>query len=251
MSLREVLTIAKKEFRVQGRYRVVWLNFALTPFFILAPWVFTAKFLSSSFGESVLVGSIMWYWLNQYFFGLQEAFEDEREEGTLVSVALSPVSLLSFLVGKGLWMIVECSYITVVTITIFKLAGVSAGFKLIPLYIASGFYMFAFSLLWAGLVLRFRRIGGVNLLTQEALAVTSGVTADIRAYPRIVRGVAYLIPLTYTIIVGRKILHGDLSGLSYYLLGLNLVTLAYLLVGIWMIKRGEEFLRISGEWEAW
>ncbi|MFA4647396.1 hypothetical protein P8X24_09135 [Pyrococcus kukulkanii] len=62
---------------------------------------------------------------------------------------------------------------------------------------------------------------------------------------------AYLIPLTYTIIVGRKVLHGDLPCLSYYLLGLNLVTLAYLLVGIWMIKKGEEFLRISGEWEAW
>jgi len=112
------LAIAKKEAKIQLRYRIVWLNFALTPFFIISPWILTAKSFSVEFGEAVLIGPLMWYWLNQYFFGVQEAFEEEREEGTLVSIALSPISLLKFLIGKGLWMLIECVYITAVTMLI-------------------------------------------------------------------------------------------------------------------------------------
>lgn len=163
--LERVLAIAKKECRVQLRYRVVWINMALTPFFILAPWVLSAGMMSRELGEVVLVGSLTWYWLNQYFFGSQEAFEEEREEGTLVSIALSPMSLMEFLIGKGLWIFVECTYITAVTMLIFWFLGFerATSFEMLLLYLASGTYMFAFSILWGALALRFRRIGGHKL----------------------------------------------------------------------------------------
>ncbi len=96
----------------------------------------------------------MWYWLNQYFFGVQEAFEDEREEGTLISIALTPISLLEFLIGKGMWILVECVYITGVTMLIFWALGISQAIsppQMFAVYILSGLYTFAFSILWGGL----------------------------------------------------------------------------------------------------
>ncbi|WP_232054784.1 ABC transporter permease [Thermococcus sp. 2319x1] len=249
-----VLTIAKKEYKIQLRYRVVWLNLALTPFFMLAPWVLTARMFSSDFGEAVLVSSLMWYWLNQYFFGVQEAFEEEREEGTLISIALAPISLLEFLIGKGMWILVECIYITGVTMLIFWALGTSqaTSFQMFAVYILSGLYTFAFSILWGALVLQFRRIAGINFITQEILGIASGVTANINAYPRLMRTVAYILPLTYTIKIGREILLGRtffevLPDLAI----LTIITFLYFSMGTVMLKRAENNLRSTGGWEAW
>lgn len=249
-----ILTIAKKECRIQLRYRVVWINFALTPFFMLAPWVLTAKMFSPDFGEAVLVGSLMWYWLNQYFFGVQEAFEDEREEGTLISIALTPISLLEFLIGKGMWILVECVYITGVTMLIFWALGISQAIspQMFAVYILSGLYTFAFSILWGALVLQFRRIAGINFITQEILGIASGVTANINAYPRLMRTAAYILPLTYTIKIGREILLGRtffevLPDLAI----LTIITFLYFSIGTVLLKRAENNLRSMGGWEAW
>ncbi len=249
-----VLAIAKKECRVQLRYRVVWINMALTPVFMLAPWVLSAGMMSRELGEIVLVGSLTWYWLNQYFFGSQEAFEEEREEGTLVSIALSPMSLMEFLIGKGLWIFVECAYITAVTMLIFRLLGFerATSFEMLLLYLASGAYMFAFSILWGALALRFRRIGGINFAVQETLGLVSGVTASVSAYPRVVRLVAYVVPLTYTIEIGRKVLTGaTFREIAPAVLALTAVTALYLLLGWLTLRKAEEELRRNGEWEAW
>ncbi|ADT84209.1 ABC transporter permease [Thermococcus barophilus] len=249
-----ILAIARKEAKIQLRYRIVWLNFALTPFFIISPWILTAKSFSVEFGEAVLIGSLMWYWLNQYFFGVQEAFEEEREEGTLVSIALSPISLLEFLIGKGLWMLVECVYITVVTMLIFWMLGISQALslKMLLLYVVSGLYMFAFSILWGALILWFRRIGGINFIVQEVLGLTSGITADVSAYPKFIRFAAYAVPLTYTIKIGRMIFKG--ASLDYIVKDLGIltaVTIIYFIIGALMLKKAEQKLRIYGEWEAW
>ncbi|AFK22508.1 ABC transporter permease [Pyrococcus sp. ST04] len=254
INVKGILTIAKKECKIQLRYRVVWLNFALTPFFMLAPWVLTAKMFSSDFGEAVLVGSLMWYWLNQYFFGVQEAFEEEREEGTLISIALAPISLLEFLIGKGMWILVECIYITGVTMIIFWALGISqaTSFQMFVLYILSGLYMFAFSILWGALVLQFRRIAGINFITQEILGMASGVTANITAYPRLVRIVAYAIPLSYTIKIGRGILQGrTFFEVLFDFAILTIITFLYFSIGAVLLKRAENNLRIKGGWEAW
>ncbi|WP_297550992.1 ABC transporter permease [Thermococcus sp.] len=254
VNLNGIITIAKKECKIQLRYRVVWLNFALTPFFMLAPWVLTARMFSPNFGEAVLVGSLMWYWLNQYFFGVQESFEEEREEGTLISIALAPISLLDFLIGKGLWILVECIYITGITMLIFWVLGISqaTSFQMFSLYLLSGLYMFAFSILWGALVLRFRRIAGINFITQELLGIASGVTANINSYPQMIKSVAYIIPLTYTIRIGRGILTGKtLLDVAPDLIMLTIVTLLYFSIGVCLLRRAENNLRVVGGWEAW
>ena len=125
--MRGIIAIFMKEFKIQLQYKVFWINMSLTPFFMIAPYVFTAKGVDKNMEGMVLVGTLIWYWLNQYFFSLGNAFSEEREIGTLVSIALSPMSILKFLIGKGLWIFVQCTYITSITMIVFKIIGIKEG----------------------------------------------------------------------------------------------------------------------------
>ena len=249
----KILYIAWKEGKIQSRYRFVWFNRSLTPFFMLAPYVLIARSLSSSLESWVLLGSLIWYWLNQYFFGVGDAFSEEREEGTMANIALSPLSLLGFLIGKGLWLMVDCLYITAITIVFFALLGVSqdAWWLMLLLYLLCGVFMFAFSIFFAGLVLIFRRLASINFIIQQGLGLLSGQTAKIEAYPRSIQLIAYTIPLTYAIRAGRALVDGNLYLVSSSFVGLISTTMLYLLIGLVAIHWAEKRLRIEGGWEVW
>lgn len=72
------------------------------------------------------------------------------------------------------------------------------------------------------------------------------------AYPRLIRLIAYAVPLTYTIEIGRRILVGaSLSEIAPAVIALTAVTALYLLLGWLILKKAEEGLRRKGEWEVW
>lgn len=252
--MRDIIAIFRKEALVQSRYRITWINMALTPFFIIAPWIFTAKIMSKDFAEAVLVGSLIWYWLNQYFFGVQEAFSDEKEEGTLASLVSTPTTLNRILIGKGLWYAVECTYITVITLLIFRFLGFkfATTLSMFFLYELFGVYMFAFSLFWGGLILIFRRLSSINTAVQDSLGMLSGITADVGKYPRSARILAEVVPLTYAIIIARKMLFEGFSPeiLTYFIV-MTSITAIFAIFGFLMINYAERFSRVHGLWEKW
>src|SRR3712207_8220567 len=53
-----------------------------------------------------------------------DCFNEERETGTFVSIALSPISLIQYLIGKGLFEFFKCLCITVITMLIFTMVGI-------------------------------------------------------------------------------------------------------------------------------
>ncbi|MEI6510275.1 MAG: ABC transporter permease [bacterium] len=251
--MKAVLFITWKEAKVQSRYRFVWINRSLTPFFMLAPYVLAGRSLSAALDGPILVGCLIWYWLNQYFFGLGGAFAEEREEGTMTSIALSPLSPLGFLVGRGLWLLVDCLFITAVTMILFALLGVPQGtwWLMLLLYLLCGLFMFAFSIFFAAMILLFRRLDSLNFIIQQGLGLLSGQTARIETYPRALQLVAYTFPLVYAIRLGRAVLAGESSLIAPLFLGLCGITLIYFLLGIlglnWSVRR----MRQRGEWETW
>ena len=140
----KIIWLVIKEIKIRLKYRFVWVNMALTPFFIIGPYVFSSKIAKvESLTESVLIGSLLWYWLNQYFFGVGDAFTEEREEGALISVVLSPVSLLSFLFSKAIDTFLMNLYITFFTLVFFWLSGIALRISLFmfTLLAASGLYI--------------------------------------------------------------------------------------------------------------
>lgn len=250
--MKSVITLAKKELLISRRYRFLWLNFFLTPFFVIAPWIFTTNIFSRDFSYSVLVASMIWYWLNHFFFGAQDTFVEEREEGTLISIVASPIGLTAFLFGKSLWYLIECIYITITTLTIFYLIGfkISNLLLIFTLIVGLGFHMFLFSIMWAGLVLLFRSISSINTVVQQGLASISGVTADTSSYPTYARILASFIPLTYAINIARKLIFGH-SEILFDLILLNAISLMYFVLGYLCIRYAEKKLRIEDGWESW
>ena len=251
--MREAVVILKKDIKIQSKYRIIWANRIITPFFIIAPWVFTGNIFSHNFGVSIIVGGILWYWLNQLFFGVQDAFVDEREEGTLESVVLSPISLRIFIIGKSLWVIVECVYITFFTVLFFYLLGFESITLLVGIfiYILLGISLFSFSYLWAPLVLIFRKLHGTSFIVQEGIGSISGVTANVKSYPSYIRVFSNILPLTFAIMFARAYLYGDIQTMEFSALALFMISVIYLILGDILLKYAEKINRIEGGWEKW
>jgi len=252
--MKEILAIFKKEFKTQIRYKIIWINLSLTPFFIIAPYVFTARGIQHNLQGDVITGCFIWFWLNQYFFGLGDAFRDERESGTLVSIIVSPISMINFLIGKGLWLYVNCIYITIVTMTIFAAMGVNEAIsiKMFVIYLVSGIYLFCFSIFFSALVLNFKKLSSVNSMIQEGIGILSGMTVKINNYPKLIQGIANFIPLTFAIKLGRQVLNGaTFKDMYSTLLILSILSIIYFFIGTIVLNTVENSLRKTGDFEKW
>ncbi len=248
-----ILTIFKKDMKVQMKYRIIWINRLITPFFMLAPWVFTGNIFSHDLGISILAGGILWYWLNQLFFGVQDAFGDEREEGTLESVVLSPISLKTFIIGESVWVFVECIYITIVTLLMFALFGILSEILItgIFIYFILGFSLFSFSFFWAPLALLFRRLNTTSFIIQEGIGMLSGVTANIHSYPWWIRSFSMFIPLTFAIIFIRAYLQSNFSTMETSSILLLFLSIFYFIIGYFLFNFAEKKIRKEGAWGTW
>lgn len=244
-----------KEMKIRLKYKFVWMNMALTPFFIIGPYVFSSKIADvNSLAESVLIGSLLWYWLNQYFFGVGDGFTEEREEGALISVVLAPVSLLTFLFSKAIDTFLMNLYITFFTLLFFALCGINLEIHpyFFLLLVVSGVYITFFSIFFAALSLWKKRIRSINSATQFFFGILSGMVNPVENFPSYVRLVSYMIPLTYLISIGRSMIkNGNMSDFVPQLLILTGLSFAYLILGIWLLKRAENEIRRKGEWETW
>ncbi|MCD6551793.1 ABC transporter permease [Thermotoga sp.] len=252
--MRKILYLVLKEMKIRLKYRFVWVNMALTPFFIIGPYVFSSRIADvNSLTESVMIGALLWYWLNQYFFGVGDGFTEEREEGALISVVLAPVSLLTFLFSKSIDTFIMNLYITFFTLLFFNLSGVKLEFHLLFLLLlmVSGVYITFFSIFFAALSLWKKRIRSINSTVQFFFGILSGMVNPVENFPIYVRFVSYMIPLTYLISMGRRLIKGDTNGFVFQLLILTTLSVAYLILGIWLLRKAENEIRRKGEWETW
>src|SRR3712207_9497213 len=89
-----------------------------------------------------------------------DCFNEERETGTFVSIALSPISLIQYLIGKGLFEFFKCLCITVITMLIFTMVGIGKAnnIKMLLVYLTNGIYMFTFSIFFSSMTLYFKKL---------------------------------------------------------------------------------------------
>ncbi|HCZ07331.1 MAG TPA: ABC transporter permease [Thermotogae bacterium] len=253
--MKKIFYLAVKDMKIRLKYKFVWINMALTPFFIIGPYVFSSRIVEvNSLAESVMIGALLWYWLNQYFFGVGDGFTEEREEGALISVILSPVSLLAFLLSKSVDTFLMNLYITFFTLIFFNLSGVKLEIHLLffLLLIISGVYITFFSIFFAALSLWKKKIGSINSTTQFFFGILSGMVNPVEHFPHYIRFISYAIPLTYLISIGRNIMKNE-NGSNFIsqLLILTALSFAYLIFGIWLLRKAENEIRRKGEWETW
>ncbi|SDC71195.1 ABC transporter permease [Geotoga petraea] len=250
----EIFYLVKKDLKIRSKYKSIWLNMALTPFFMISPYVFSTKLIGTeSLSQEVLIGTLLWYWLTQYFFGVGDGFGEERMEGTLVTIIISPVKLSTFLFAKGFDTLIMNLYLSFFTFLFFIFNGIKIN-NIVPIFVLlliSGLYITFFSFFYAALALWKRRINSINTTIQYFLGVFSGMTTDIGLFPIYLKAISYIIPLSYLISIGRNIINSNFSNNIISFLILNIVSFTYLFLGLYLLKKVENQTRKSGGWESW
>jgi ABC-2 type transport system permease protein len=116
----------------------------------------------------------------------------------------------------------------------------------------SGVYITFFSIFFAALSLWKKRIRSINSTAQFFFGVLSGMVNPVENFPSYVRLISYMIPLTYLISIGRSMIkNGNMSGFVSQLLIPTGLSFAYLILGVWLLKKAENEIRKKGEWESW
>ena len=130
--------------------------------------------------------------------------------------------------------------------------GKANNIKMLLVYLTNGIYMFTFSMFFSSMTLYFKKLSSVNFLIQQLIGVLSGTTVNVDKYSRYVRVISNVIPLTFSIKIGRNLFYGKrFAQIFPDFLKLNGISIIYLILGLVLLKKVENNLRNKGEWEVW
>lgn len=246
--MRAVFSLLYKELSYHRVYPLDLISLAISPFFIVAPFVFVAKTHNGNLQLAVALGLIAWYWLSMFFWGVGYGVRDEVEEGVIESLLATPASIRNLLAAKAIDTLLINLYITVALVVLLWLfAGVPfrlnwAEFFL--LFIVSNFALASLSFVYAAFVLVARQASFAGNLFQEAVGIVSGMAAPVSILPKAIRWLSMLIPLTYAIEGARKIAVGQFPYREIAIL--IAFGIALLLLGVLLVQKAERYLRLTG-----
>lgn len=246
--MRAVLSLLYKELSYHRVYPLDLISLAISPFFIVAPFVFVAKAHDGDLQLAVALGLIVWYWLSMFFWGVGYGVRDEVEEGVIESLLATPASIQNLLAAKAIGTLLINLYITVALVVLLWLfAGVPFHLNWVEfflLFVVSNFALASLSFVYAAFVLVARQASFAGNLFQEAVGILSGMTAPISILPKAVRWLSMLIPLTYAIEGARKVAVGQFPYREVAIL--IVFGTALLLLGVLLVQKAERYLRLTG-----
>ncbi len=246
--MRALIWLLYKEIAYHRAYPLDLISLAISPFFIVGPFVYAAKMYPENVQVGVAIGLIVWYWFSMFFWGVGYGVRDEVEEGTFESLLGAPISLWQLLVAKALDTTLVNVYITSFLVLLLRWgAGVyiplhKPGFAL--MFGTSCFALTSFAFLYAALAIIARQAAMLGNLVQETLGILSGMTAPTSVFPKILQWCAAAIPLTYAIRGTRRIVQGQMP--YFEALVLLLFGCVLLAVGMLAVFYVEHYLRETG-----
>lgn len=121
----------------------------------------------------------------QLLFGISDGIGELIIEGTLVNIIASPIGIVVYLFGKYIYHVIDCVFITLLTIlyTRFFLNMVIDNLILFILeVIVLSISLFCFSIMFAALVLKYKKVKELNYFLQQLFGFLSGYTNDIKHF---------------------------------------------------------------------
>lgn len=231
--LRALLMMAKKEWIIFRRYPSWVIAFIIWPvIFPLGP-IFTATALSGPDQSSlpvfaalagtadyvayIVVGLIMYMWLNITLWDVGFQLRNEQMRGTLESNWLCPVWRFSILLGPSLTKLGTSLFFLTLGVIEYRLIfgvqliqGNLALILLILLLVIPSIY--GIGIAFGSLVIRFKEASAMVFLVRGIFMVFTGVSYPLAVMPAWMQKVAELLPLTYAIQSIRAV---SLSGATF------------------------------------
>ena len=205
------------------------------------------------------MGLFVWVYMAIVISDLGWGIMHERLRGTLEQIFISPMSRFSYFLGKIINdMFFACVFILPVAAVIIYIEGISlsvnwGAFAVVLLVATVSFFGFGFML--AALVLIARRVGQLFSFLQMMMLGLCDVLIPIESFPLWLRIIAMCIPLTFA---SRLIRKTCLLGLPLFapsvmgdLLALIVESAVYLVVGVLIYRKAEDWARYAGTLRAY
>src|SRR5215212_8109991 len=227
--LRAVWAIAYKEWLIFQRYPSWVLSMFIWPVLFPFGYIFTAKALGGPDGAAleafrsltgtadyvgfIVVGSMIWMWLNMTLWDVGMYLRTEQMHGTLESNWLCPTWRVSLMLGGALMKGLISLLFLLVSLLEFRLifgvrlASGNVGLSLLVLLLLIP-TIHGIGIAFASLVLRFKEANAMVFLVRGLFMIFCGITYPIAVLPAWMQSVAAVLPLTYAIRDFRAVLLG-------------------------------------------
>jgi ABC-2 type transport system permease protein len=218
--LRAMWAIARKEWVIFRRYPSWVLALFIWPVLFPFGYIFTAKALGGPDGAAldtfrsltgtddyvgfIVVGSVLWMWLNMTLWDVGMYLRNEQMHGTLESNWLCPTWRVSLMAGGALMkLLISLLFLTVSLLEFWLFFGVRVasggiGLALLVLLLVMP-TIHGIGIAFASLVLRFKEANAMVFLVRGVFMIFCGITYPIAVLPGWMQSVAAALPLTYAI----------------------------------------------------
>lgn len=218
--LRALLAVARKEWIIFRRYPSWVVAILVWPVLMPFGFIFTARALSGPNGAAlplfervagttdyasfIIVGSLLWSWLNFTLWDVGLQLRNEQLRGTLESNWLCPVWRISILVGGSLTKLVTSLIFFAITILEFWLVfgvqlvrgNLGLALSIVVLVIPT---IYGIGLAFGSLVIQFNEANAMVFLVRGIFMIFCGMTYPVSVMPGWMQAVAAWLPLTYAI----------------------------------------------------
>ncbi len=204
---------------------------------------------SFSFIIFILIGFLSSFLYNQLTITSLETNND-RYNGTLEAVWMSPVNKLKYVFSKSLSGIFSAFWSIAIILLAVLVFLLYANQNMIGSILACVFSIIMSALFWGAflvsLCLLFRDTGIIFSLIQAPQDAICGTEVPVEILPEICKKLSILFPLTHTIILARNIIYGEHIFTSLLAsIGINIVLLGLtkcnLVIANWLFQNNGEF----------
>jgi len=247
--MRAFIALVWRELLWYRAYPLQILSLAVSPPLIVAPYVLFARLfgVDAELQFSVAVGLILWLWLSHLVWEVGYGLDNDMEEGTLESILVTPVSVMTLLAAKSVNSLIGALYISVAALGWMSALGVRLPLSW-PLFLGvcllCGAAMSGFTLLLAGSALLMKRSENLGQTVQTLLGILSGATMSTGLLPAGLWVLSRLIPLSFGIEAARRLLAGQ--PIADRLTWMVVSGLVYFALGQALLKRAERRMRAAG-----
>lgn len=237
---------------------IVWVAISVFSYTALVPEAqvseaFVREGQGPDFVAFLILGQTVFSFFSTLNFRGGMAIQRERWQGTLEVVMLAPTSRVAYLIGEGVFGLIDAGWTILLALVVtgiafgagFTVADPLLGLVVIALTLSS---MVGLSLFFAAFYVLTRSAGPLSFAVQTPVRFFTGTSFPVGALPAVLQAVSYAIPMTYGIIAVRAAFMGTgtWESLSGTLLALVGFTAFFWVVGVLLIHRMENLAKERG-----
>lgn len=268
---RAVLAVAKKDLTQMLRYPTWILSMLIWPLLFPIVYILGAVGLSgpshsglsafnkaagtTNFAAYIVIGTIVWSWINDTMWTFGSYLRDEQQRGTLEANWLCPVNKLCLLIGGGLVSFIQEIIVIIISLVeysyLYKINFTGPIYNWIIIILIMCPAVYGLGALFASLILWLKQTNAVVNVVRGAVMILCGISFPITIMPKFMIFIAKLIPFTYGIDLSRQLMinNKSLSSASSNIFMCLLEGFILLVLGFFAFKRTEALVKNSGSLE--